>query len=87
MKNLLYVSVAIAAILGSASLATAQNGRVWLPSGPYANEYNRIIEHPVRRGHNTNPAHDVYDSRGQYLGPDPDPAVRREIARDSNPGS
>lgn len=89
MKSLFYVSVGIAALLGSATLAVTQNGRGWVPSGLYANEYNnRIIEHPVgRRGHSANPAHDVYRSRGQYLGSDPDPAVRREIARDFNPGS
>ena len=87
MKNILYVSVAMAAILGFASLATAQNGRVRLPSGPYAKEYNRIIENPVARERSTNPAHDVYGSRGQYLGSDPDVAVRREIARNSNSGA
>lgn len=32
--------------------------------------------------HSTNPAHDVYDTRGWYLGSDPDPTVRAMIARD-----
>ena len=30
----------------------------------------------------TNPAHDVYDTRGWYLGSDPDPTVRAMIAHD-----
>jgi hypothetical protein len=31
----------------------------------------------------TNPAYDVYDIRGHYVGSDPDPTVRAQIARDS----
>ena len=81
MKNLLYVSVAIASILGSASFAAAQNGRDRLSVAPYANEYNPVIAHPGRSRHSTNPAHDVYTWRGQYLGSDPDVAIRREIDR------
>jgi hypothetical protein len=30
----------------------------------------------------TNPAHDVYDTRGWYLGSDPDATVRAMIAHD-----
>jgi len=81
MKNLLYVSVAIASILGSASFAAAQNGRDRLSVAPNANEYNRVIAQPGRSRHSTNPAHDVYSWRGQYLGSDPDVAIRREIDR------
>jgi hypothetical protein len=32
--------------------------------------------------HSTNPAHDVYDSRGRYVGSDPDPAIRFQLRRD-----
>jgi hypothetical protein len=81
MKNLLYVSVAVATILGPVSFAAAQNGRDRLQGGTFTNEYNRIIEQPGRSRHSTNPAHDVYGSRGQYLGSDPDPSIRREIDR------
>ena len=34
------------------------------------------------RIHSTNPAFDVYDTRGWYLGSDPDPTVRAMIQRD-----
>ena len=32
--------------------------------------------------HNTNPAWSVYDSRGVFIGADPDARVRMEILRD-----
>jgi hypothetical protein len=81
MKKLWCVSLAVAAILGSASFAAAQNGRDRLPNGTYANEYNRAMMLPLRSTHSTNPAHDVYTHSGTYLGSDPDVAVRREIQR------
>ena len=36
-----------------------------------------------QKRHSTNPAHDVFDISGKYLGSDPDPTVRAMIARDS----
>jgi hypothetical protein len=81
MKNLLYISVAIAAVLGSVSLAPAQgrSDRLW--SRAYANDYNRVIVHPGRSMHSGSAANDVYGAGGQYIGSDPDAAVRREIVR------
>jgi len=35
--------------------------------------------------HSTNPAFDVYNTRGHYVGSDPDPFIRDQLARD--PGS
>lgn len=32
--------------------------------------------------YSTNPAHDVYDTRGWYVGSDPDPTVRSMLGRD-----
>jgi len=32
--------------------------------------------------YSTNPTHDVYDTRGNYVGSDPDPTVRAMILRD-----
>ncbi len=34
------------------------------------------------RAYSTNPAHDVYDTRGRYIGSDPDPTVRSMLQRD-----
>jgi len=36
----------------------------------------------AQKRHGTNPAHDVYDITGKYVGSDPDPTVRAMIARD-----
>ena len=32
--------------------------------------------------YSTNPAHDVFDIRGNYVGSDPDPTIRSMLARD-----
>jgi len=36
----------------------------------------------TKRQHSPNPAWDVYDSRGYYIGSDPDSLVRMELLRD-----
>jgi hypothetical protein len=36
----------------------------------------------TKRQHSQNPAWDVYDYRGTYIGSDPDPRVRMELERD-----
>ena len=32
--------------------------------------------------HSTNPSFDVYNSRGVYVGSDPDPRIREDLQRD-----
>ena len=32
--------------------------------------------------YSTNPAHDVYDTTGKYVGSDPDPTIRSMLQRD-----
>jgi hypothetical protein len=36
----------------------------------------------TKKQHSTNPAWDVYDTRGRYVGSDPDPFIRDSLARD-----
>ncbi len=36
----------------------------------------------TKKQHSANPAWDVYDTRGQYVGSDPDPFIRDSLARD-----
>jgi hypothetical protein len=36
------------------------------------------------RQHSSNPAYDVYDDSGHYVGSDPDPLIRLELRRDYN---
>jgi hypothetical protein len=38
-------------------------------------------QNPGGRVHSTNPAYDVYDTQGNYLGSDPDPFIRNDLAR------
>jgi hypothetical protein len=33
--------------------------------------------------YSTNPAHDVFDIRGKYVGSDPDPTIRSMLQRDT----
>ena len=34
------------------------------------------------KAYSTNPANDVFDTRGRYIGSDPDPSVRSMLQRD-----
>ena len=34
------------------------------------------------KNYSTNAAHDVYDTRGKYIGSDPDPTIRSMLLRD-----
>jgi hypothetical protein len=36
----------------------------------------------TKKQHSANSAWDVYDTRGQYVGSDPDPFIRDSLARD-----
>ena len=38
----------------------------------------------MTRRHSPNPAYDVYDTEGHYVGSDPDPRVRDELFFDHN---
>jgi hypothetical protein len=40
------------------------------------------IQTPDGRFHSPNPAYDVYDNQGRYVGTDPDPFIRNDLARD-----
>jgi hypothetical protein len=35
--------------------------------------------------HSSNRAFDVYDTSGRYIGSDPDPFIRSQLARDPHP--
>jgi hypothetical protein len=81
----LLTSVAFAAAIASPALAqTANGGQSRFSSAyPYANSYG----YQEGRTRSTNPAHDVYSTTGHYLGSDPDPSVRNQLARDPNGGN
>ena len=77
MKTLLAVA-ALAAAIASPALAQTR--------GPYQYGYNNgsygYVKPWARHPHSANPANDVYDTHGNYVGSDPDPFIRDELARD-----
>ena len=50
-------------------------------AGP-PNGYNVPYIYPPDRGPHSPPASDVYSTRGRYIGSDPDPFIRGQLARD-----
>jgi opacity protein-like surface antigen len=80
MKTFL-AGVALAAAFASPALAqTAQQYH-----SPYAqytpNGQHMYIYPPDNHPHSRNPANDVYDTTGHYVGSDPDPFIRDQLAR------
>ena len=79
------MAVAVAIVLGSASAALAyapsKHDRSMFDSTAAAWAMARSKQ--VR--HSSNPAFDVYDTSGRYVGSDPDPFIRSQLARDPHP--
>jgi hypothetical protein len=48
----------------------------------FAAQPQSVQTQAAQKRHSANPANDVYDIRGRYVGSDPDPTVRAQIARD-----
>ena len=87
MKTIVATAVLVAAL---SSPVMAQQYQTWEPrmGEPIAQAWqdpgmafarsNGVIAQP----RSSNPAYDVYDSTGEYLGSDPDPLVRSQLATD-----
>ena len=54
--------------------------------GREGNGYTNERGSRVRQQRSTNSRNDVYGLRGEYLGSDPDPAVRDQLGRDPSQG-
>lgn len=82
----LLATVALAAAVASPALAQTSRTRAQaMPQarGAFAAETGPAFGFPdVRR----RSPYDVYDTRGRYVGSDPDPTVRDQLARDPPPG-
>jgi len=80
------IALSVAAVLGTASAASAnvpsKHVRETFP--PAWTARAMVPSNQVR--HSSNPAFDVYDIRGRYIGSDPDPTVRAQLQRDPPPG-
>jgi hypothetical protein len=80
MKMFLF-STALAAALASPAAAQTANHYTF-PGARYApNGQREYIYPPDNHPHSSNPANDVYDIRGRYIGSDPDPFIRDYLAR------
>jgi hypothetical protein len=96
MKKL-FTTVSLAAGLAAimASSALAQNGTYRQSRDPYAASnpfaayaapYNNGRSYRAQRP-SARSSYDVYDIRGHYVGSDPDPTIRDQLARDPGQGS
>ena len=75
-------AIALAITLGITSAAFA--GPTQRPFDPNAAVNAFAAATPKQRQHSANPAWDVYDWSGRYLGSDPDARVRENMLRDHN---
>jgi hypothetical protein len=82
--------VALAAILASPAFAGPADSmrNSHNSAGAYGayGAYARQTVPYARREHSAHPNWDVYDDRGHYVGTDPDPFIRDQLARDPCPG-
>ncbi|MPZ39590.1 MAG: hypothetical protein GEU95_16340 [Rhizobiales bacterium] len=93
MKTLLAATTALVAVVSTGSSASAQYyGARWdnRAFGAYAQQRPLTAQQQRNlaraqsmdgRVHSPNPAYDVYDTQGNYIGSDPDPFIRNELAR------
>jgi flagellar basal body-associated protein FliL len=80
MKTLVTV-VALATLVATPVFAQTATKRAQAPKAQEAQQpYPQFRASNAR--HATNPAYDVYDTNGQYVGSDPDPTVRGMIQAD-----
>jgi len=86
--KLLIATVALATVIAAPAFAQSSNGnrtRVeqsqTVRGTNQSNQYGRTDN---GQRHSTNPANDVYDASGRYVGSDPDPRVRGTLINDQD---
>lgn len=80
MMKMLVTSAALAALVATPAFAQTASKRA---QGARAQVQQPYAQAPTTNGrHSTNPANDVYDSHGAYLGSDPDPTIRGMLRTD-----
>jgi len=85
MTKFLLAATALSAVVATSAFAQTTPQRQlrdpYAFSSPgYLNGYGTTVQ---RRFHNND---DVYDTRGVYVGADPDPSVRDQLSRDPTQG-
>jgi hypothetical protein len=81
------IAVVVATVLGTAPAALAETPSKHLRHISSSAATARAMVHFNQVRQSRNPAFDVYDGRGHYLGSDPDPRIRMELLRDPRLGS
>ena len=82
--KLLLATVALATVIAAPAFAQGTNhkGKAHLRSGEASAQAQYGRTEGTSR-HSSNPANDVYDTAGRYLGSDPDPRVRMDLRNDT----
>src|SRR5439155_5097107 len=78
------ITTALVIILGITSCALAATAHRQHDADPFS-AYGAApgaLAPTGHRAHSPNPAWDVYNSQGHYVGSDPDPLIRDELRRD-----
>jgi opacity protein-like surface antigen len=75
------LAAALASLAASPAFAQSASHHT-VSSAQYAPNGRHGYVYPAdRHAHSSNPANDVYDVRGRYIGSDPDPFIRDYLAR------
>ena len=85
MLNKTQIVLSVVMVLGTATAAVA-----YAPSTYHRSTFDsaataRAMAPSNQVRHSSNRAFDVYDTSGRYIGSDPDPFIRSQLARDSHP--
>jgi Ni/Co efflux regulator RcnB len=74
----LLTTVALVAVVATPALAQTRD------RAPHRNHttVTQTYTNPDHQRHSANPTNDVYDTHGVYVGSDPDPTIRAQLASD-----
>jgi hypothetical protein len=86
MKTLLLAATMLTAAVATPALAQTRSNNQWYGPNAYGQDYSAYgYVNGQRRAINRQTGN-VYDTRGHYVGSDPDPTVRDQLARDPSQG-
>jgi hypothetical protein len=85
MKTLL-ATAALVALIASPALAQSVDRQAAVRSNNQTMPASQLNRTENAKRHSTNPAHDVYDASGHYVGSDPDSKIRQSLINDRADG-
>jgi hypothetical protein len=74
----LFTTVALVAVVATPALAQTRDRAPHRARTTVTQPYDT----PDHQRHATNPSYNVYDTHGAYIGADPDPTIRAQLAAD-----